>query len=192
MIEIDFYSEVCEKFKIYLLSFLPIETEIAFSYNKTLPKMIGDIEAQLKTDTLLSHKYMPSLKLDILFGVKMPNNDVKFILFEAKHLNQLSLADFSQLVGYLQVAKEIKIGLLLLVKKGSAKNKLSNDFSDILMMKNLPMAWQLVLNESLKEEKHNFYTGICCYIPNNGIEWIDSKDIKGISSFKALADLLEQ
>ena len=124
MKETDFYHEISEKFRRYLLSYLPENSQIEFSYNKLLPQMVAEIEEKFNYKSHFSEKYIPSLKLDILFGIKTPNEEIKFILFEVKYLNQLALAEFSQLIGYLQVAKEIKIGILLLVTKERVKNKL--------------------------------------------------------------------
>lgn len=188
--EIDFYPELCEKFKNYLLSYLPDESKIAYSYNKTLPLMLSEIHQQLKEQIIIAEQYVPTLKLDILLAVKVPNKDVRLILFEVKYLNQLSLADFSQLVGYLQVAKGIEIGILLLVTKSPTKNALSNDFSDIVLMENLPMEWTLIVKEMEINNEYTFKVGICYYVPYNGIEWINTKKLAGISSFNALANLI--
>jgi hypothetical protein len=109
---------------------------------------------------------------------------VKLILIEAKYLNQLSLKDYSQLVGYLQVAKNISLGLLLLIQKGHSSNKLSNDFQEIVSLKKLPMDW--ILNLKSVEEMFHFKTGIISYIPGNGVDWINTKELNGISSFEEL------
>ena len=138
----------------------------------------------------LSEKYIPSLQLDILFGVKIPHKEISFILFEVKYLNQLALAEFSQLIGYLQVAKVIQFGILLLVAKNPNTYTLSNNFSNILLMKELPMKWSVSLKTNSAESKYEFETGICSYIPNNGIEWIDTNDVNGICGFEELAERL--
>ena len=190
MKEIDFYPEICEKFRKYLLSELPDHAQIEFSYNKILPKMVEEIEEKFNCKSHLSEKYIPSLQLDILFGVKVPNKEICFILFEVKYLNQLSLADFSQLVGYLQVAKEIKLGILLLVTKTPNINLLSKDFADIVLMKKLPMKWNLTLNEFSVTKRYEFETGICSYIPNNGIDWKNTNEVGGIYSFEDLGEKL--
>ena len=114
--------------------------------------------------------------------------DTKFILFEVKYANQLTLADVSQLIGYLQVAKNIKIGILLLVVKTKQNNMLSNDFSEIVQMKNLPMEWQVLLEEKEGTRRHNFEIGICNFVPNNGIDWLEIKGAKGIKNFKDISD----
>ena len=70
MKEIDFYPEICEKFKKYTILYFPENTKVAYSYNKTLPQLIGDIEKELGQKSDLSYRYIPKLKLDILFGIK--------------------------------------------------------------------------------------------------------------------------
>jgi hypothetical protein len=190
MKEIDFYPEVSEKFRKYLLAYLPENSRIEFACNKTLPQMIAEIEGKFGYQSPLSGKYVPELKLDILFGIQIPDKELCFILFEVKYLDNLPLASFSQLVGYLQVAKVINFGLLLLVIKKPTSNMLSTDFADIILMKKLPMKWSLILDELLDTQQHKFETGICIYVPNNGIEWKDTSELGGISSFEDLANKL--
>lgn len=189
MKEIDFYAEICEKFKNYLVSYFPDGTNIAFSYNKTLPQLIHDIENKIGQKSKLSDRYIPKLKLDILFGVKPKYSaDISFILLEVKHLSQVGLADHTQLVGYLQVAKDIKLGVLFLVVKPQSISPLSNDFREIIRTKNLPMEWRVIFGNN---EERDFKAGISYYVPNNGIEWIDTSDLNGISSFEDIADLMK-
>ncbi len=190
MNEIDFYPEICEKFSKILINYLPSGSQIEYSYNKILPKMISEIDDKFYKKNTQSEMYIPALKLDILFGIKLPSNDLKYILFEVKYLTQLSLSDYSQLLGYLQVAKLINLGILLLVAKKPNFSKLSNDFTDIIRMKNLPMQWKLIINKLKNEVIYNFETGICSYIPNNGFEWIETRDIDGIYNFEKLVDVL--
>ena len=184
MNEISYYKEFAEKFTTYLTSYLGKDSKIYFSFNKTLDCMIEDLEQQSNIIISKSDTYIPKLKLDICFAILNPINEVKLILIEAKYLIQLSLKDYSQLVGYLQVAKNISIGLLLLIQKGHSSNKLSNDFQEIVRLKKLPMDW--ILNLKSFGEEHKFKTGIISYIPSNGIDWINTKELNGISSFEEL------
>jgi hypothetical protein len=50
------------------------------------------------------------------------------------------------------------------------------------------MEWHLLLEENEKTNQYNFEIGICNYVPNNGIDWLDVKGLKGIENFKALAE----
>jgi hypothetical protein len=118
MNEISYYKEFVEKFTTYLISYLGNDYRIYYSLNKNLDSMVEDLEQQSTVIISTDDTYIPKLKLDICFAIINKTNDVKLILIEAKYLNQLSLKDYSQLVGYLQVAKNISLGLLLLIQKG--------------------------------------------------------------------------
>lgn len=184
MNEISYYKEFAEKFTTYLISYLGEDFKIYYSLNKNLDSMVEDLEQQSNVTISTDDTYIPKLKLDICFAIINKTDNVKLILIEAKYLNQLSLKDYSQLVGYLQVAKNISLGLLLLIQKGHSSNKLSNDFQEIVSLKKLPMDWILNL-KSFKETFH-FKTGIISYIPSNGIDWINTKELNGLSSFEEL------
>jgi hypothetical protein len=184
MNEISYYKEFAEKFTTYLKSYLGEDFKIYYSLNKNLDSMVEDLEQQSNVIISTDDIYIPKLKLDICFAIINKTDDVKLILIEAKYLNQLSLKDYSQLVGYLQVAKNISLGLLLLIQKGHSSNKLSNDFQEIVSLKKLPMDW--ILNLKTIGEEHHFKTGIISYIPSNGIDWINTKELNGISSFEEL------
>lgn len=186
MKEIDFYPEICEKFKKYLITYLPNDTDINYSFNKLLPQMIDEINEKFGINET-DNSYIPKLKLDILFGVKTGNEKLFYILFEVKYLKQLGLAEYSQLSGYLQVAKNIKFGILFLVLKPNSNSSLSSDFNEIIRTNNLPMKWKMLINTMDKQEEFSYKTGISYYIPNNGIDWIDTENIGGISSFEELA-----
>lgn len=184
MNEISFYPEICEKFSKYLACYLPKDSKICYSYNKFLPQMIDEIEMCIGEQSDISKSYIPSLKLDILFGIKTPNSNIRFVLLEVKYNPQLTLADYSQLMGYLQVARKIDIGILFLVRKQSKANVLSNDFADIVQMKNLPMKWEMKLDN---ESQCKFNSGISYYVPNSEIEWISTEVLCGIDSFVSLS-----
>jgi hypothetical protein len=188
--EIDYYPELCIKFSDYLLNYLPVNSIVKFAYNDYLDILVNSIESEFNTK-YLSESYLPKLKLDILFGIQLPGNSkINYILFEIKYLKQLSIAEYSQLVGYLQVAQHINIGILLLVIKPETRSVLSNDFSEIINMKYLPMEWQMIFNKNVKNTGCIFNAGICYYTPNNGIEWIDTKQLNGISSFEELSNII--
>jgi hypothetical protein len=187
--EVSFYEEFSKKFSQYLSSYLGNTFQVYYACNNTLDNLISNLEngsgIKIKPDDV----YIPKLKLDIVFAICGENQDPRLILIEAKYLHQLSLKDYSQLVGYLQVAKTIELGLLLLIQKRGASNKLSNDFQEIVRLRKLPMNWMMSLQQI--NETHNFKTGIISFIPNNGIDWLDTKEISGISSFEELSVLLQ-
>ncbi|HLK29393.1 MAG TPA: hypothetical protein VKT28_12500 [Puia sp.] len=188
MNEISYYEEFSKKFTQYLSSYLGSDFKIYYSCNNTLDVLVKDLELQSGIIIKPENSYIPKLKVDIVFAV-CENHKARLILIEAKYLHQLSLKDYSQLAGYLQVAKTIDIGLLLLVQKGDRVNKLSNDFQEIVRLKKLPMDW--LINLKKFDEQYNFITGIISYIPNNGIEWVDTREIYGISSFVELKNIIK-
>lgn len=187
--EISYYEEFSKKFILYLNSYLGDEYSVFYSCNKTLDFIVADLEKQSGINIKEDGAYIPKLKVDIVFSIINPNKKVRLILIEAKYLNQLSLKDYSQLVGYLQVAKTIELGLLLLIQKGISPNKLSNDFQEILRLKKLPMDWHIDMKKV--NEQYSFKTGIINYLPAGGIDWVDTKDIYGISSFEELREILK-
>jgi hypothetical protein len=191
--EIDYYPEIANRFKSYLKSFLGDNFQIAFSYNKSLRSLITDIETELNCRTCFHGEYVPNLLLDILMGVKnIPHDRISLVLLEVKYSLNLSLKDFSQLVGYLQVAKSIKVGILFLVSKSPGSSTLSNELSDILNTGSLPLEWRVVLNELGKDRDYAFKAGICYYQPGDGIDFIDPHHRRGFSSFDNLADFIKE
>lgn len=190
MNEIAYYEEFSNKFSQYLKSYLNDTYSIYFSSNKTLDCIISDLEQFSGYSIRENDTYVPKLKVDIVFAICGADIKPRLILIEAKYLNQLSLKDYSQLVGYLQVAKSVDFGLLLLIQKGLSVSKLSGDFQEIVRLKKLPMDW--IINLQKSNETYEFKTGIINYTPGNGIDWIDTKELNGISSFDELAELLTQ
>jgi len=187
--EISYYEEFSKKFGQYLNTYFGENYSVFYSCNKTLDFIISDLENQSGTTIKKEGTYIPKLKVDIVFSIISPSKKARLLLIEAKYLNQLSLKDYSQLVGYLQVAKTIDLGLLLLIQKGMAPNRLSNDFQEIVRLKKLPMDWFIDMRQV--NEQHNFKTGIISYLPAGGIDWTDTTGINGISSFEELATLLK-
>jgi len=184
MNEISFYEEFSKKFSQYLTTYLGEDYKVFYSCNNTLNNIVSNLEKACDIEIRPKNVYIPKLKLDIVFAICHDNLKPRLILIEAKYLHQLSLKDYSQLVGYLQVAKTIDLGLLLLIQKGATSSKLSNDFQEIVRLKKLPMDWLVDLKKF--NETHNFKTGIISFVPNNGIDWLDTKEISGISSFDEL------
>lgn len=186
--EVSFYEEFSKKFSQYLSSYLGKSFNVFYACNNTLDNLISNLEKACNISIKPDNVYIPKLKLDIVFAICGENQKPRLILIEAKYLHQLSLKDYSQLVGYLQVAKTMDLGLLLLIQKGATSSKLSNDFQEIVRLKKLPMNWIIDLQQF--NEIHKFKTGIISFIPNNGIDWLDTKEINGISSFEELSALL--
>lgn len=104
--EVSFYEEFSKKFSQYLENYLGIGYRIDYSCNQTLDNIIADLEVSLNVVIVEKGEYIPKLKVDIVFAVCDSENKIRLILIEAKYLNQLALQDYSQLIGYLQVAKK--------------------------------------------------------------------------------------
>lgn len=188
--EVSFYEEFSKKFSQYLSTYLGDNFKVFYACNNTLDNLISNLEKACGIKIKPDNVYIPKLKLDIVFAISGDKQKPRLILIEAKYLHQLSLKDYSQLVGYLLVAKTIDLGLLLLIQKGATSNKLSNNFQEIVRLKKLPMNWMMDIKQF--NETHNFKTGIISFIPNNGIDWLETKEINGISSFEQLSALLTQ
>jgi glyoxylate utilization-related uncharacterized protein len=77
--------------------------------------------------------------------------------------------------------------LLLLIVKGTSPNKLSSDFGEILKLNKLPMDWKV----TVKNSEYDFKTGILTYLPGNGINWIETNNINGISDFKQIVQIIK-
>ncbi|MDD5089707.1 MAG: hypothetical protein PHQ23_02220 [Candidatus Wallbacteria bacterium] len=124
----------------------------------------------------------------MLAGIKK-GDAISLALFEVKYDRSLSLLDFSQLSGYLQVAKKIPLGVLLLIEKEDSGAMLSNDFDEIVRLELLPLEWKTTFTGA--EDCATFKTGIASYTPNNGITWMKGSDtLKGIRGFEHLAELI--
>lgn len=187
--EIQYYPAICRILNKYLSDYLPNGAKIEFSMNKQLPDMVRDIENSIEAKTDFRDGFIPKLKLDILIGIKHSGCDSTHLcLVEVKRSKSLKLMDFSQLAGYLQVARQIKTGILLLVSQSPSQNSLSNDFNEILVMRQLPADWDMYVKYFKKHEKFGFRTGICIYTVNNGLDWVQSNDCGGISNWEALID----
>jgi hypothetical protein len=189
MNEVDYYEEFSKKFTLYLNSVLGPDYRVFYGCNRTLDVLVSNLEELSGVEINIIRNYIPKLKVDIVFVIINPQKKARLILIEAKLLSQLGLKDYSQLVGYLQVAKIIELGLLLLIKKGDSSQQLSNDFNEIIRLKKLPMDW--VIDMSKYKERHMFKTGIIYYQPGNGISWENTKDLNGISSLHEFSELIK-
>lgn len=184
--EIAYYPEICTKFGKYLNDVFEGLNKYAYSQNKQLNLMIEEIHTELEIKK--SDLFYPPLKTDIAFGVEFPNDQLSPFLIEVKRGKTLSLIDYSQLIGYLQVARHIRVGILMLVNEGSRASQLSNDFKDLIDIQQLTFDWTMTSNTT--GEISSFRTGICVYTPGNGIDWIDSRHSNGISDWVTLRSIL--
>lgn len=189
--EIGFYDELGKKVIAYLNDLHP-KWELTYSQHKKLPQMIGDIEGTLGGETIFHNKFIPELDLDIVVGIKSPEhqNRIVLVLFEIKNQNSLKLMNYSQMLGYMMTATQIRIGILLNVIKGTPPPcPLSNDFSALFRMNSLSMSFSVLQKKTATN--YDFKTGICYCNPHSLIKWVDSSQSLGIGSWEQLADEIE-
>lgn len=180
--ETDYYNEIALKIIKYLQGLSGNEYQFAYAENNYLPSLVKEIESKLGGKTTYNSEYIPNLKLDILMGVKKTNyNHISLILFEVKLLESLSLIEYSQLLGYLMVSTKIPIGILFLVAKTGSKAPLSRELNDLISLNLLPMDIVSKINNDIT---FPVKSGICYYHPGNGIYWIDTNKIQGISNYE--------
>ena len=65
MNEIGFYNEFSKRFSQYLISYLEDKTQVYYSCNKTLDRMLEDLEYQSGAKLIPDDEYIPKLKLEI-------------------------------------------------------------------------------------------------------------------------------
>ena len=187
--EISFYEEICEKVLYILSGLLGDNYSIVFSYNKNLPQMISEIEQGLSAKSKFHGQYIPNLKLDILFGIRKNGSErIELLLLEVKYLRQLSLKEYSQLLGYLLVGLKIDLGILFLVTKSRSLSPVSGELHEILTTGNLPMGFSMVKDN----KQFSYNTGISYYHPGNGINWVRSELNNSINSFEELAAVIQE
>ncbi len=188
MKEIDFYPLIAEKFKKDLSTRLQAcNYSLEFSYKPFLPDQVKELSSKLDVK-LFGDDHIPGIKTDILMAVKSEKTKRHVLtLFEVKYSASLTLMDFSQLAGYLQVAKKIRYGLLCLVEKGPSSPALSGDFSDFIRLHSLSLDWRLFFDR-LSGKQFSFKVGICRMIPNDGVKWVRTEHVNGIVGYEGLID----
>ena len=76
----------------------------------------------------------------------------------------------------------------MLVNEGADASQLSSDFKHLIDIQQLSFNWNMT--DSVTGEVNFFRTGICVYTPGNGIDWINSTESNGISSWETLIECL--
>lgn len=187
--EIDFYQEISEIVAELLEIHLPPTHRVAYTHNqrdtKTLNTMVRDLERQLGLEH--SDHYWPDLSVDALVGVSSPEAKVQYIVLEIKYQNAVSLMEFSQLVGYLQVGRHVQFGLLISVVQ-PGKSAISGAFKREVSSGALPMSWRMI--DRSNERSSQFDSGIVTYPIGGQARFVDSSASMGISSPEALAKAL--
>jgi len=183
--EVSTYADVCKKITDALEKKLADRGEVVCSNDGFLGVLLRKNYQALGVEPL--QKFIPSLKVDILISISLSGN-VKNLLVEVKKGSALKLMDFSQLTGYLQVAREIPTGLLLLVNDGAGADFVSRDFNELIASSQLGTFWRMDFVKN--DEFFNFRVGICMYTPGNGVHWVNTKSTNGISSWDDLFESL--
>lgn len=189
--EVDFYEEIAEKCVKRLKSELGDGYHIGFVHNQLpgnseLRSMVRTLKRQFGIGEGLT--YIPKLKVDILIGVWDPNHQLRLMLIEVKYGNSLSLVDYSQLIGYMQVAQVVPVGMLVVIpKRGRAE--ISADFKSYIDMKQLPMRW--ISSTSSMDSPIHLSTGIGTYVRGGEFRLENTELSAGLSSWKELANAIQ-
>ena len=185
--EVDFYHEIAEKCVKKLSAELDDEYQIGFVHNQ----MPGNSELRAMVRTLKDQfgiredsTYVPSLKVDILIGVWHPRQQLKLMLIEVKYANSLALVDYSQLIGYMQVAQVVPVGLLVIVPK-RGRSEISADFRNYIDMGRLPMLW--ISPASPMDKLVHLKTGIATYVGGGEFRLENTSASGGLSSWGTVA-----
>ena len=186
MNEISFYPGICDYFERQLKLALP-NVKIASAIDGTLNNLICQTSTKLQLSSTFSNQYIPKLKVDILFHFAQDGEET-LLLFEVKYSESLKLMNYSQLLGYLHVAKIIETGILLLVPKPDTRSILSNDFDEILQMNSLPLKVKLTDDRVGGVDMSRISTGITEFSVGGTPAWYGSGAPEGIGSMEALAD----
>ena len=126
----------------------------------------------------------------MVLGATNGDEKLRLAMIEVKGpAKSVGLGDYSQLVGYLQVARLIEVGALLLIEQGAIPSPVSGDLKKLINSGRLLVNWRV--SSTVFEEHRNFIAGICSYAPGGFIDWIDLKSMSGISSWRDLANAIK-
>lgn len=138
----------------------------------------------------LSGNLFPAILTDVVLGATNGDEKLRLAMIEVKGpAKSVGLGDYSQLVGYLQVARLIEVGALLLIEQGAIPSPVSGDLKKLINSGRLLVNWRV--SSTVSEEHRNFIAGICSYAPGGFIDWIDLKSMSGISSWRDLANAIK-
>jgi hypothetical protein len=183
MKETDYYPFIYLQFEKYLIEEFGSKYRFSKSIgSKLLNKMFDELQCDLSIS--LTDQYVPPLETDLAIGFKDESSNSGVFLLEVKKSKPLSLKDYSQLVGYIQTARVIKIGLLVLVNDSAGISPLSTDFQSLIANGQVSFNWSSI--DKSTGHFTNYVTGICVYSPGGRIEWVNTGRLSGISSWNDL------
>jgi hypothetical protein len=188
--EIDFYGEVIDRFKSHIEEFLPSNLELVGLHNQ-LP-LCGDFGGMMRVlekrfSVNLRNHYFPRLKIDALLASKDQENRIRMIMIEVKYGNPLRLIDYSQLIGYLQIAKVCIGGALVLVADKKIET-ISTDFLKVIELRQVDLAWRV--SQPHDDHVYEFKAGLALCDIGNGTHLLDTRNNFGIAEWSEFADLL--
>ena len=191
--ETDYYGRICQRLELHLSTAVGAEFRVAAVDNTTSPTLkdqVAKVCDRLGVKSLSEH--FPQIRTDICFGVLDKSNNVKFGIVEVKGpAKTVGLAEFSQLIGYLQVAQTIEIGLLLLIVDRATPSILTADLSAVINTGRLAARWTVLLGSD-ENRRLNYETGICSYEIDGSIDFVNTSGIDGFSSWIGLARVFRE
>jgi hypothetical protein len=132
----------------------------------------------------------PEIFTDLVIGITNGDGQLRLAKIEVKGpAKNLSLQDYSQLVGYLQVAGLIQVGALLLIEQETIPSPVSGDLKKLINSGRLLVEWDVSSREN--NRLSSFKTGICSYVPNGLVDWVDLRTMGGISKWSELAQAIK-
>jgi hypothetical protein len=185
------YDALCAIFEVEIRSSLGSDWSIC-CVNNTGPSNLRDQVDQICSQLGLppSGKLFPAILTDVVLGATNGDGKLRLAMIEVKGpAKSVGLVDYSQLVGYLQVARLIEVGALLLIEQGTLPSPVSGDLKKLINTDRLLVYWRI--SSTMFKEHQNFNTGICSYVPGGFIDWIDLKSMSGISSWIDLANAIK-
>ncbi len=185
------YKEIAQYFKREVSSYLGANWKISCSENTTYPNLRDQVNAICEDLGIESRGQMfPSILTDVVLGATCDDQLLRLAKIEVKGpASSLGLVDFSQLIGYLQVASFIQVGVLLLIENAPVPSPISNDFDRLITGGRLPVKWRV----SSESDKYlgTFETGICSYVPNGLVHWVNLESFGGIATWADFAESIK-
>lgn len=186
--ETDYYGRICGRVESHLSTALGTGFRVAAVDNKTAPTLrdqVAKICSRFEIDSQ-GDKY-PQIRTDITFGVIGSSNELKLGIIEVKGpAKTVGLSEFSQLIGYLQVAQSIEIGLLMLIVDQMPPTILTSDLSSVISTGRLAAKWTVYLGSD-KKRVFTYETGICAYEIDSSIDFVNTSGIDGFSTWLGIA-----
>lgn len=186
--ETDYYGRICSRVESHLSTALGAGFKIAAVDNKTAPTLkdqVSQICSRLGIESQ-GDRY-PQIRTDITFGVIGSSNELRLGIIEVKGpAKTVGLSEFSQLIGYLQVAQFIEVGVLMLIVDQMPTTILTSDLSSVISTGRLAAKWTVFL-ASDKNRVFNYETGICAYEIDGSIDFVNTSGIDGFSSWLDIA-----